>query len=42
MNKKEKKELIKLIKKLDILAWGIKERKNQKGMWDISLSGVDK
>lgn len=39
MNKKEKKDLIKLIKKLDILAWGIKERPNQKNWYDITLTG---
>lgn len=39
MNKEDKKDLIKLIKNLDILSWGIKEREHQKGWWDISLSG---
>ena len=39
MNKKEKKDLIKLIKELKIMSWGIKPRKNQDGWFDISLSG---
>jgi len=39
MNKEEKKDLIKLIKKLDILSWGIEPRKDEKGWYDITLNG---
>lgn len=39
MNKKEKKSLIKLIKKLEIMSWGIVPRKDNEGWYDISLSG---
>lgn len=42
MNKKEKKSLIKLIKKLEIMSWGITPRKDSDGWYDISLSGFDK
>ena len=40
MNKKTKKDLIKIIKKMDILSWGIKPRKNNGAWVDISLSGT--
>lgn len=42
MDKKEKKSLIKLIKKLNIMSWGIKPRENNEGWYDISLSGYKK
>ena len=42
MNSKEKKELIKLIKKLNILSWRIEPRKNNSDMIDIELSGLKK
>ena len=42
MGKKEKKKLIKLIKKLNIMSWGIQPRKNNDGWYDISLSGYIK
>ena len=42
MDKKEKKQLIKLIKKLKIMSWGIEPRKNSEGWYDISLSGYKK
>jgi len=42
MDKKEKKDLIKLIKKLNIMSWGIKPRKDSEDWYDISLSGYKK
>lgn len=39
MEKNEKKQLIKLIKKLNIMSWGITPRKDNEGWYDISLSG---
>lgn len=42
MSKKQKKDLIKLIKSLNIMSWGIKPRKDNEGWFDISLSGYKK
>lgn len=39
MNKKEKKQLIKLIKKMKIMSWRIEPRKDNEDWYDISLSG---
>ncbi len=39
MENKEKKELIRLLKNMNILSWGIHPRKNEEGWYDIYLSG---
>lgn len=39
MIKKEKKQLIKSIKKMKILSWSIKPRKDNENWCDIELSG---
>ena len=42
MNPKEKKQLIKLIKKLELMSWKIEPREEQEGWYDIELSGYKK